>query len=149
METSASNDIHTLYQNLMDTWNRRNARDMADLFGESGELIGFDGSTAKGSNEIFSHLALIFENHPTAPYVSKIKDVRFLSSTVAVLRAIGGMIPIGQSDLESKLNAHHTLVAVQHNEKWSTDLFQNTPAAFHGRPELVEEMTNELRQELN
>ncbi|MGZ4033139.1 MAG: SgcJ/EcaC family oxidoreductase, partial [Tumebacillaceae bacterium] len=29
---------------------------------------------------------------------------------------------------------------------WQIALFQNTPAQFHGRPELVEQMTAELRE---
>jgi hypothetical protein len=31
---------------------------------------------------------------------------------------------------------------------WRIELFQNTPAQFHGRPELVSEMTAELQQQL-
>nr|WP_263596933.1 hypothetical protein [Metabacillus idriensis] len=30
--------------------------------------------------------------------------------------------------------------------KWLIQLFQNTPAKFHGRPELNEQMTKELNQ---
>jgi hypothetical protein len=30
--------------------------------------------------------------------------------------------------------------------KWRIALFQNTPAQFHGRPELVQQLTEQLRQ---
>jgi hypothetical protein len=32
------------------------------------------------------------------------------------------------------------------NNRSAAAMFQNTPAAFHGRPELAEKMTGELRQ---
>ncbi|GCD80996.1 hypothetical protein PTHTG4_00580 [Parageobacillus thermoglucosidasius] len=146
VKSSAANEVIALYQRLLDGWNDRNAAAMAEQFTEKGELIGFDGTQAIGREEIFAHLHPIFENHPTPPYVSKVKDVRFLASDIAILRAIAGMVPPGQSDVDPKLNAHHTLVAVKNEECWRIELFQNTPAQFHGRPELVEQMTEELRQ---
>lgn len=79
-------------------------------------------------------------------YVAKIKSVRFLAPDVAILRAIVGMVPPGQSDLNPAVNAFQTLVATRHDGQWLIALFQNTPAQFHGRPELVQQMTEELRQ---
>jgi uncharacterized protein (TIGR02246 family) len=146
MKSSVSNEVHALYQQLLDAWNNRSACAMAEQFTEEGEMIGFDGSQSIGRDEIFSHLKPIFEDHPTAAFVSKVKGVRFLGPDIAILRAIAGMVPPGQSDLEPKLNTHHTLVAVNNEGKWRIQLFQNTPAQFHGRPELVEQMTEELRQ---
>jgi len=146
MQPSVSSEVQALYQQLIDAWNNRSARAMADQFTEDGEMIGFDGSQAIGREEIFSHLTPIFEEHPTPPFVTKVKNVRFLSSDAAILRAIAGMVPPGQSDIDPKLNTHHTLVAVKREGKWKIALFQNTPAQFHGRPELVEQMTKELRQ---
>lgn len=143
-----SNEIQAVYQQLLDAWNNRNARAMANLFTEDGENIGFDGSQAIGREEIFAHLKPIFEDHPTTPFVSKVKDVRFLSSEIAILRAIAGMVPPGQTDINSKVNTHHTLVAIKKEGNWRIQLFQNTPAQFHGRPELVEQMTDELRKVL-
>jgi uncharacterized protein (TIGR02246 family) len=146
MKSSKSNEIQALYQQLLEAWNNRSARAMADLFTEDGESIGFDGSQSIGREDIFSHLKPIFEDHPTAPFVSKVKDVRFLGSDAAILRAIAGMMPPGQSDINPKVNTHHTLVVVNSEGNWRIQLFQNTPAQFHGRPELVEQMTEELRE---
>lgn len=146
MKSTVSNEVQALYQQLIDGWNNRSARAMADQFAEDGEMIGFDGSQAIGREEIFSHLDPIFKEHPTPPFVTKVKNVRFLDSDAAVLRAIAGMVPPGQSEIDPKLNTHHTLVAVKKDGKWQIALFQNTPAQFHGRPELVEQMTEELRQ---
>jgi uncharacterized protein (TIGR02246 family) len=146
MKSTVSNEVQALYQQLIDGWNNRSARAMADQFAEDGEMIGFDGSQAIGREEIFSHLDPIFKEHPTPPFVTKVKNVRFLDSDAAILRAIAGMVPPGQSEIDPKLNTHHTLVAVKKDGKWRIALFQNTPAQFHGRPELVEQMTEELRQ---
>ena len=72
--------------------------------------------------------------------------MRLLSPGVAMLRAIAGMVPPGKSDIEPKVNVHHTLVAVQQDGRWQIVLYQNTPAPLHGRPEPAQQMTDELRQ---
>jgi len=141
-------EVRTLYHQLMDSWNKRNADAFATLFAEDGEVIGFDGSQMIARAAIASTLRQIFADHVTAPYVSKIKSVRLLSPEAAILHAIVGMVPPGQSDLNPAVNAHQTLVAVKVDGRWRIELFQNTPAQFHGRPELVQQMTEELRQVL-
>jgi hypothetical protein len=55
------------------------------------------------------------------------------------------MIPYGQQDLKPELNAIQTLVAVKRDDHWRGAMFQNTPAAFHGRPHEVKKLTDELR----
>lgn len=142
MKSSFNNELQELYQELIDAWNRRDAQGMAELFAEHGVQIGFDGSMSIGQEEILSHLKPIFADHPTAPFVVKVKDIRPLGADAAILHAIEGMIPPGKSDIEPSVNAHQTLVG----NGWYIELFQNTPAQFHGRPQLVEEMTEELRQ---
>src|SRR5438445_12142560 len=91
-------EVRTLYQQLLDGWNQHNADAFAAPFAEDGEVIGFDGSEMAGRVEIAATLRQIFADHVTAPYVSKVKSVRLLSSEVAILGAIVGMIPPGQSD---------------------------------------------------
>jgi uncharacterized protein (TIGR02246 family) len=53
-----------------------------------------------GWPEIESTLSKIFAEHQTAPYVSKIREVRFLTPQVAIVRAVVGMVPPGKSDLD-------------------------------------------------
>lgn len=138
--------IHTVYQQLIDGWNSRIANKMAQQFTENGELIGFDGSHLVGRDNILNHLQSIFTNHPTPIFITKVKSIKLLSTNVGILRAIVGMIPDGQNDIKPELNAHQTLIAVKVNEHWNIELFQNTPAQFHGSPELVENMTAELKK---
>ncbi|PIC67107.1 DUF4440 domain-containing protein [Sporosarcina sp. P21c] len=146
MNNSHVDEINSLYRRLIDAWNNRDAKGMAELFTEQGTQIGFDGSKMVGRQEILSHLASIFEKHPTAPFVTKVKEVRAIGTDTAIVQAIAGMIPPGKTDIEPTVNALQTLVTVNKDGNWKVELFQNTPAQFHGRPELVEQMTDELRQ---
>lgn len=141
--------VIALYQSLLDCWNRRDADGYGAHFAEAGNVVGFDGSQVSGRAEISAHLRQIFANHQTAAYVWKVKEVRFPAPTLAILRAVVGMVPPGQSDLNPAVNATQTLVAARHDGTWRIELFQNTPAAFHGRPELSEQFTAELRAVLH
>jgi len=139
-------EVRALYRRLLDGWNKRDASAMAAPFDEAGEMIGFDGSQVVGREAMVSHLEPIFADHPTAAYVAKVREVRFPTPEVAILRAIVGMVPPGKADIEPRVNAHQTVVASKRGGgDWRILLFQNTPAQFHGRPDLVEQMTAELR----
>ncbi len=144
--SAQENEIRNLYRNLIDSWNQRHALNMAASFADQAQMIGFDGSTVDGRAEIEAHLSQIFRDHQTAPYVSKVRGVRFLTPEVAVLSAIVGMIPPGQTDLNPDVNALQTMVATGKAGRWKIEVFQNTPAAFHGQPELSQALTDELRQ---
>jgi uncharacterized protein (TIGR02246 family) len=139
-------EVCALYRQILDGWNKRSGDAFAAPFAEDGEIIGFDGSQHTGRAEIASAPQHIFADHITPTYVGKVKSTRLLAPEVAVVRAIAGLVPPGQADLEPKLNSVQTLVATKRDGQWSIALFQNTPAQFHGRPELVQELTEELRQ---
>jgi uncharacterized protein (TIGR02246 family) len=94
-------------------------------------------------------LRQVFADHMTASYVGKVREVRFLQEDTAILRAVVGMVPHGQSDINPAVNAIQSLVAVKRLGQWKVALFHNTPAAFHGRPEAVEQLTAELRELLS
>jgi uncharacterized protein (TIGR02246 family) len=143
--TDESKDIRDVYDRLIAAWNSRDAEAFAAFFGADGISIGFDGSTAVGA-EIRDHLAGVFGDHPTASYVAKVRDVRRLCANTALLRSIVGMIPPGENRLKPDVNALQTLVAVKNDGTWRVVLLQNTPAQYHGRPELVEQHTAELQK---
>jgi uncharacterized protein (TIGR02246 family) len=100
----------------------------------------------RGPEEIESALGEIFSDHETAAYVAKIRDVRQLAPDLALLRAVVGMVPEGQDDLDVDKNAVQTLLARREPDGWRIALLQNTPAQHHGRPEAAEALTAELRQ---
>ena len=145
--TSTEGKIRTLYEQLLAAWNRRDAQAMADLFAAHGSMVGFDGTTIDGGPlQIEAHLAPIFRDHPTSNYVSKVSWIRLLGDDVGLLQAFAGMVPPGKTEINPAVNAIQTMVAVQRNAKWCVGHFQNTPAAFHGRPEAVAELTRELQE---
>jgi uncharacterized protein (TIGR02246 family) len=146
--TEAAETVRQLHQQLLDAWNAQHASGMAALFEDDANVVGFDGSQINGRTAVESEMGRIFRDHQTAAYVAKIEEVRFLTPEVALLRAAVGMVPPGQSDLNPAVNAIQSLVAVKRAGNWRIALFQNTPAQFHGRPQLVEQMTAELRQVL-
>lgn len=93
MENAAIEKIHS---ELLTYWNKQDARGMASLFSDNGNVIGFDGSQMNGKKEIEKELQQVFANHKTAAYVWKVNEVRFLNAETALLRAIVGMIPPGK-----------------------------------------------------
>jgi uncharacterized protein (TIGR02246 family) len=143
---AAARAVADLYEELIGGWNGRDAERLAAPFAEDGEVIGFDGSEQAGRAAIARAMRQIFEDHETAAYVSKVRGIRMLGPDVGVLRAVVGMIPPGASDLAPDKHAHQTVVAFKRNGEWRIVLFQNTPAQFHGRPELVDRLTAELRE---
>jgi uncharacterized protein (TIGR02246 family) len=138
--------LSRLYEDLLAAWNRRDAAGMARLYAVRGSQVGFDGSVANGPQEIEAHLAPIFADHPTPSFVGKVREVRALGENAALLRAVAGLVPPGESDLLSDANAIQTLVAARGQDgRWRVELFHNTPASFHGRADEREKLTQELR----
>jgi uncharacterized protein (TIGR02246 family) len=140
--------VRSLYRDLLDAWNQRDAEGFAAAFVENGSTIGFDGSQHDGRETIAREIGSIFANHQTGKYVGKVRDVQLVTADVAILRAVSAIMPAGQLDLNPATNALQTIVAVRHDEDWHIALFQNTPAQYHGRPELAQQLTEELRQML-
>jgi uncharacterized protein (TIGR02246 family) len=141
-------EVQRLYEELLTAWNNRDARRYAALFAGDGSLIGFDGSQVSAS-DVEGHLTPIFADHPTASYVWRVQEVRPLSDDVVLLRARVGMVPPGQAELNPATNAVQSLVAVHRDGAWRIALFHNTPAQYHGRPELADEHTAQMRDAMN
>lgn len=140
--------VRTLYEQVLARWNERNGPAMAALFVDEANVVGFDGSQIDGRTAIESEMTRIFKDHPTGRYVGIVREVRVLNEITAILRAVAGMVPPGQDDLNPAVNAIQSLIAVKRDGRWSIALYQNTPAAFHGRPEAVTTLTDELRARL-
>ena len=147
--SSATDDegaIRSLYQQLMDGWNAASGDAFAAPFEEDGDLVGFDGTHIKGRQEIASFHQHLFDMFlKGSRLVGKVRSVRFLTSDVAVMHAVGGTVMAGQSDLDPERNSIQTLVAVKRNGKWRLAAFQNTRAIYMGRPEESQKLTEELR----
>ncbi len=133
-----------LYTQLLDAWNQRDAKSFAALFSVTGSTVGFDGSPLDGRSAIETSLLDIFTHHRTAAYVAKVREVRELAAGVTLLRAVVAMLPEGHTELNPAVNAIQSVVMVNEGARWAIALLQNTPAAFHGRPEAAAALTEEL-----
>jgi uncharacterized protein (TIGR02246 family) len=136
--------IKKLYEQLITFWNMRSGDKMSSLFTDDGSIIGFDGTQENGRENISAHLNEIFKNYSSNPFVYLIREVRFLSDTTALLRAVAGIMPEYGAEMNSDLNTIQSVVAVKKNEGWKVALLQNTPASWLGRPEDVKALTKEL-----
>ena len=134
-----------LYAQLLEAWNKRNARNYALLFASEATLIGFDGSQVNGQLDIGAHVSEVFSHHQTPRYVALVRGVRSVAADVSLLRANAGLIPPGKDDIDPALNAVQSLVAVRKAGAWKIALFQNTPARFDMHPEQSKALTEELR----
>jgi uncharacterized protein (TIGR02246 family) len=142
---SDEHEIVDLHRRLLACWNERDAEGYARLFHASGTMVGFDGTTMQGPDVIAEHLGSIFADHTPATYVAVVREVRELGDGAALLRADAVMVPPGADDLEPDLHTVQALVAVGADGARSIAHFQNTPAAFHGRPDDRQVLTDELR----
>ncbi len=93
IEDNVSTEIVELYSSLIAAWNNADATGFADGFTTEGTMVGFDGSTVNGRDEIERHLSEIFAHHKTGTYVSKVRFVRALGESHALLEAVAGMVP--------------------------------------------------------
>jgi uncharacterized protein (TIGR02246 family) len=135
-----------LYEQLLDAWNRRDAKAFAALFADDGSAVGFDGSQMDDRSEIETTLAAIFKDHQTARYVARVREVRALGDGVTLLRAVAGLVPPGHSAVNPATNAVQSVVTIARDGVQKIALLQNTPAAFHGRPERADALTGELNE---
>ena len=113
----STGEIEKLFGNLLSYWNQQDAKGMASLFSDNGNVIGFDGSQMNGKKQIEEELKKVFDNHKTAAYVWKVKEVRFLNEEMALLRAIAGMVLPGKNDINPQTNAIQSLIAVKKHIK--------------------------------
>ena len=144
--SDARHSAIALYQQLLDAWNRRDAKAFAALFADDGNAVGFDGSPMNGRSEIETTLAAIFKDHQTARYVATVREVRPVGDGVTLLRAVAGLVPPGHSAVNPATNAVQSVVTIVRDGAQQIALLQNTPAAFHGRPELADALTGELNE---
>jgi uncharacterized protein (TIGR02246 family) len=142
-------DVRSLYRRLIEGWNSADAAAMTRDFAENANMVGFDGTQVNGRDQITGHLAGVFASHKVAAFVTLVRDVREVAPDVAILCANAGMVPPGKSEINPATNAVQTLVAVKRGGRWWVELFQNTPAAWHGREKDVRALTAELQAALD
>jgi uncharacterized protein (TIGR02246 family) len=148
IDPAADRETRELYRQLLEAWDKRNARDFALLFAPDGNIVGFDGTQVFGQTEVGAHLSEILSHHQTARYVSIVREVRSLTDGATILSAVAGMVPPDKDDINPDVNAVQTMIAVRKGAAWKVALFQNTPAALHAKADAVKKLTEELRAAL-
>lgn len=137
--------VRALYRSLIDGSNAGDAEAMTAGFADDAQMIGFDGSEIAGRDRAREYLASIFADHKVASFVTLVRDVHVIAPGVVLLRAHAGMLPPGEPAIKPERNAVQTLVAVRRGDAWQVALFQNTPAAWHGREDDAAALTAELQ----
>ena len=120
--------VRALYQQSMDGWNQSSGDAFAAVFTEDGDLVGFDGTHLKGHQETAPFHQQLFDKWlKGSRLVGQVKDVRFLSSDVALMHAVGGTVMRGKSEPTPERDSIQTLVATrQEGDQWRLAAFQNT-----------------------
>ncbi len=137
-----------LYGMLIQAWNQQNAELMSSLLSEEVRWIGFDGIQLRGRQVVEENLKNIFSQYPTGRFVTIVREVRMLTPNVSLLSSVSGMVPRGYQELNPAVNSVQTMVATENDGQWKIELFQNTPAVFHGQPELAHELSKELSAQI-
>lgn len=136
--------LRKLYEQMIAFWNMRSGDKLSSLFTDDGSVVGFDGTTENGRENINASLNNIFRNYKSNPFVYLIREIRFLSDTTALVRAVAGIMPEYGAEMNPDLNIIQSIVAAKNGDEWKIALLQNTPASWLGRPEDVKALTKEL-----
>ncbi len=137
-------EVSALYHDLLAAWNARDANAMANCFLPDGLSVGFDGSSMRGREVIETQLRAIWADHQTPAYTGLVQDVRLISDDVAVLSAVSGLAAEDAPEINAALSSMQAMTARNTPDGWRVALWQNTPAAFHGRDEDRDALTREL-----
>jgi uncharacterized protein (TIGR02246 family) len=127
--------VEDLYRRGIECWNARNADALAELFILDGEVVGADGASYTGRGAIHEQLVKVFAGQPPA-YTAKIVGITTVTTDVAIVRAIAGMIPPGKTELDPALHVVQRMTAVFRGGDWRIALLQTTPAAYRDPAEL-------------
>ena len=119
--------VRDLYRELMEGWNRGSGEAFAAVFTDDGDLVGFDGTHLKGRAEIATcHQELFDKWMKGTRLVGQVKDVRFLSSDVALMHTVGSTVMRGKTEPAPERDSIQTLVATRQSGEWRLAAFQNT-----------------------
>ena len=129
MNPQSEEQVISLYAKWTNAWNSREASSMAELLTSDASFITFDGSLLTGPYEVKERFTEVFASYPTAESITIVKEVRFLSPDVALLRADTGMVAREGVTVNSRVNAIQVATMVRKNARWQIAHLQNTPAA--------------------
>jgi uncharacterized protein (TIGR02246 family) len=120
-------EILALHRRMLDAWEAGDGDAFAAPFSDEAVFVGFDGSVVQGRERIAaSHQELFDRWMKGTRLVEERTEVRFVSSDVAIVHALGGTVMRGKSSPAPERDSIQTLVAVKDRDGWSFASFQNT-----------------------
>jgi uncharacterized protein (TIGR02246 family) len=82
--------IRSLYEQMIDGWNKGSGQVFAAPYNDDSDFIGFDGTHMKGRQEIASFHQMLFDKFlKGSRLIGKIRSIRFLTPDVAIMIAVG------------------------------------------------------------
>ncbi len=119
--------IRDLFRQLLDSWDRGDGRAYAAAFTADAYYIAFDGSHTKGREAIADAHQRLFDTWLKGTRLAgALGDIRFVSPTVALVRAGGGVLMPGRATVRPGRDSIQTLVAVKGEDGWRFTAFHNT-----------------------
>jgi uncharacterized protein (TIGR02246 family) len=132
--------INGLRQQMLDGWNRGNGAAFAEAFTEDGEFVGFNGIRLRGRQEIGANVQQLFDGVMNGSRLTgQVKNLRFLSSDVAVLNSVGGHLMPGEPRVLPGREFNQTMVAVKREGQWRIAAFHNSRVWKIEQQQLLEE----------
>jgi uncharacterized protein (TIGR02246 family) len=134
MSTQDTTALASLYNELVDAWNRGSGADFARGMTGDVEFIGFDGTVLSGKDTVAHFHDELFRTHLKGTrLVGAVTSVRFLSPDVALIYARGNTIMRGKRQSAAARDSIQTLAAVKQDGAWRLASFQNTRVRPMGR----------------
>ena len=120
-QSSDDKDIRAIGAQIQSSWNKADAKEMADLFLTDGDYISSTGRTARGRDELQKAFAAQWSGVYKGTKLSHtLTNVRFLRKDVAI--ADGAFEITGMRDSNGKLmptrSGLSTVIAARKGERW-------------------------------
>ena len=120
-QSSDEKDIRAIGAQIQSSWNKADAKEMADLFLTDGDYISSTGRTARGRDELQKAFAAQWSGVYKGTKLSHtLTNVRFLRKDVAI--ADGAFEITGMRDASGKLlptrSGLSTVIAARKGERW-------------------------------
>ncbi|WAS90088.1 SgcJ/EcaC family oxidoreductase [Nannocystis punicea] len=120
-------DIREHVLRTWEAWGRGDARAYAALFAPEVDYVAFDGSIARGREEVERGHAALFSTVLRATALrGEVEDVRLVGADAAVAHALGAVVWPWQQGLPPDRLSRQTYVLVRAGEGWTIAAFHNT-----------------------
>ncbi len=147
--TADKTAIHTLHEQLVESWNRGDGETYGSTFTEDADYVDFNGQHLKGRRAIASHHQQLFDTFLQGTHLEyRLTQIRFLRPEIAVLHAEGGIVMPWQSTVSRWRRSIHTLIAVKDDSEWRFAIFHNTRIRPIGPGTIVSGLANSMWQRI-